>query len=155
MSTQRPKVFTWGTFDNLHDGHKEFLRRLSLLGRLYVIVIPSENKYENNGYYPEKDAPARKQELLFFGKIENNNLIEDVFIDSYSKGLRVLLEHNPDIFCFGYDQSAMWNQKLMDFCLQHNLKTTFIQVLNKNGDGTHTSAIRAIQNLDTVTPTHS
>ena len=98
MVNQRPKVFTWGTFDNLHEGHKEYLKRLHLLGRVYVIVIPSEKKFENSGYYPAKDAEIRKKDLLHFGQVENENLITDVFIDSLAAGLRTILEQQPELF---------------------------------------------------------
>ena len=136
------KVFTWGTFDHIHEGHKEFLKRIAQLGKLYVIVIPSKNKLENSGYYPNKSETDRKINLLNFGQKENLNLIEDVFIDSYSAGLNSLLAIRPDIFCFEYDQSDIWMEKLMDFCAHHGLNVTFLRMLNQNGNGVHSFTIR-------------
>ncbi len=155
MSTKqhRPKVFTWGTFDHLHEGHKELLKRLNLLGTVYVIVVPSSKKFENSGYYPLKDAEERKKKLLHFGQVINTNLIADVFVDSYSDGLKSLLTHRPDIFCFGYDQNKIWDKRLVNFVLKHNLKTTFIQILNKNGRGIHSSQLRGLQDaMNTAGP---
>ncbi|MGH7492631.1 MAG: adenylyltransferase/cytidyltransferase family protein [bacterium] len=142
MGNLRPKVFTWGTFDNLHDGHKEFLKRLSLLGILYVIVIPSEKKIENSGYRPIKDTETRKNDLLYFGRVENDNLIEEVFIDSYSEGLKSLLEIRPQIFCLGYDQNLIWDKYLIEFARNHELNITFFRMITANGNGVHTSSLR-------------
>lgn len=144
MDSCRPKIFAWGTFDNLHEGHKDFLKRIALLGKLHIIVVPSEKKYENSGYYPLKDAESRKYDLMRFSE-ENDNLIEAVHIDSYSNGLKSMLEHDPDFFCFGYDQSLEWQEKVMQFAKAHKLKTTFIRLAHANGGGEHSSQLRNLK----------
>jgi len=138
-SKNRPKVFTWGTFDQLHTGHKEFLRRLSKIGRLYVIIIPSEIKCTNTGLYPIQSEQERRNALLRFSKNDEEVIIEEVFIDSYSKGLSSLVNHRPEFFCFGYDQNSAFDENLVVFAKEKGLDITFIRMINKNGNGIHSS----------------
>ncbi|MCL4708556.1 adenylyltransferase/cytidyltransferase family protein [bacterium] len=139
-------VFTWGTFDCLHDGHKEFLKRLRQLGKLNVIVIPSEKKIENNGYRPLKDEFQRRDDLLNFGKIENQDLIEQVYIDCFDYGLASILAKRPNIFCLGFDQSEIWEKKIIEFMQEHKINATFIRILNENGNGVHSSRSQGQKN---------
>jgi len=111
----QPKVVTWGTFDCLHDAHKEFLQKASKFGRLYVIIIPSYVSCFNKGYLPDKNELERKSDLLKFGKIENNNIIEHVYIDCYQYGLKSMLLIKPDIIIFGYDQKSIWDKLVIHF----------------------------------------
>lgn len=142
-----PKVFTWGTFDGLHEGHKEFLKRVAQFGKLHVIVIPSAKKFENSGYYPVKTEDERRSDLLHFGKVENDNLIEDVFIDCFDYGLKSLITIQPDIFCFGYDQDADWDKGLIKFIKEQKMNTTLVRMLTQNGNGVHSSHRHKISSM--------
>ena len=73
--TKTAIVATWGAFDCLHDGHKKFLLKASEFGKLNVIIIPSQIKFINKGYYPIKNEFDRKNDLLYFGKILHKNVI--------------------------------------------------------------------------------
>lgn len=139
MSNRVLNVFTWGTFDCLHDGHKEFLKKIGQLGRLYIIVIPSQKKFENSGYVPVKDEFQRRADLLHFGKVETIDLIEEVFIDCFEYGLKSILEVRPEIFCLGYDQDAIWDKNLIRFIRDHKMNTILLRTLTENGNGVHSS----------------
>lgn len=132
----QPKVATWGTFDCLHDGHKEFLLKASQLGKLFVIVVPSFAKIFNKEYKPKKSAIERRADLIQFGK--DHGIIENVLIDCYQFGLKSLILLKPDIFVFGYDQNAVWDRLLPQFLSCFNVKPEFIKfpktdVLMHNG----------------------
>ena len=46
------KVFCWGTFDKLHEGHRKFLEDAKSKGdHLTVIVVSDGAVYENKGKY--------------------------------------------------------------------------------------------------------
>lgn len=143
-NTNQLKICTWGTFDCLHDGHKEFLRKVSLLGELYVIIVPSHIKFENSGYYPLKDEKERKTDLLHFGKGESENLIADIIIDCFEDGMHSLLQIQPDFFAFGYDQNGPYDKQLIEFARIHNLSTTFIRMVSAHGNGVHSSHINIV-----------
>lgn len=138
-SSNNKRIVTWGTFDCLHEGHKEFLVNASKLGTLYVIVIPSQVKRINGGHLPFESEFVRKKKLLQFGK--NNNIIEDVYIDCYMYGLKSMLLVRPDIICFGYDQSTFWKKILMKFLNYHDIYPTTI-TLSEYNKGIHSSHYR-------------
>lgn len=140
------KVFVWGTFDCLHQGHKEFLLRAKQLGELYVIIIPSHIKYINSGYFPLKSEFKRKNELIQFGKVKIKNLIENVFIDCFTYGLKTLLTIQPDIFCFGYDQTKIWDKLLIQYLNYFSINPTIV-TLPTNGNGIHSSQIHSYKIL--------
>lgn len=134
----QPKVATWGTFDCLHDGHKEFLIKASRLGKLFVIVVPSFAKVFNKEYKPNKTALERRADLIQFGKV-HNNIFQDVLIDCYQFGLRSLILLKPDVFVFGYDQNTIWDRLLPQFLSCFGLKPEFVKfpktdVLMHNGE---------------------
>ncbi|MFA5188722.1 MAG: adenylyltransferase/cytidyltransferase family protein [Patescibacteria group bacterium] len=100
-------IATWGTFDNLHEGHLEFLNAAKLLGnKLFVIIVPDEAVMENKGHLPLQDENLRKSNL------EKLGFIDKVFIDSFDKQLESLKQINPDIFCLGHDQDTVWEARL-------------------------------------------
>ncbi len=132
----QPKVATWGTFDGLHAGHKEFLLKASQLGKLFVIVVPTFAKIFNKNYKPIKSAIERRADLIQFGK--DHGIIENVLIDCYQFGLKSLILLKPDIFVFGYDQNAVWDRLLPQFLSCFGLKPEFVKfpktdVLMHNG----------------------
>ena len=134
---EKQKIVTWGTFDCLHDGHKEFLLKASQLGKLSVIVVPSFAKIFNKEYKPRKSAFDRKADLIQFGKA-HDNIIENVLIDCYQYGLKSLILLKPDIFVFGYDQKTIWDRLLPQFLNYFGLNTKFLrfpktEALNHNG----------------------
>lgn len=124
----KQKVFTWGTFDCLHDAHKEFLLKASEFGKLYVIIIPSHMALFNKGYMPAKNELERKSDLLKFGKIKNKNIIENVYVDCYQYGLKSMILAKPDIFIFGYDQKRIWDTLLLQFLNYHEICTRIIRL---------------------------
>lgn len=135
----QPKVVaTWGTYDCLHDGHKEFLLKASRLGKLFVIVVPSFAKVFNKEYKPHKTALERRADLIEFGKV-HNNIFQDVLIDCYQFGLKSLILLKPDVFVFGYDQDTIWDRLLPQFLSCFGLKPEFVKfpktdVLMHNGE---------------------
>jgi len=56
-------VAVWGTFDGLHAGHIEFLRRASELGNLYVLVVPDQAVLANKGQYPVYSEESRRSAI--------------------------------------------------------------------------------------------
>lgn len=121
-----PKIATWGTFDCLHDGHKEFLFKASQLGKLFVIVVPSFAKIFNREYKPQKSAFERRADLIQFGK--DHGIIENVLIDCYQFGLKSLILLKPDIFVFGYDQNSIWEKLLPQFLRCFGLKPQYTRM---------------------------
>jgi cytidyltransferase-like protein len=109
------RVAVYGTFDILHEGHFEFLRKARQYGDwLGVILIARKFVMENKALAPIHTVHERRDALLRTG------LVDAVFVDSVSQGLRCLDIIEPDIFCLGYDQTTVWEE-----ILQSLLSTRF------------------------------
>ena len=86
------KVATWGTFDLLHEGHHNLLRRAKDLGDfLAVIIIPDQEVHENKGRYPINNQEERAQNVRDFP------FVDEVYIDSLTSGLESVIALKPDI----------------------------------------------------------
>lgn len=129
------KVAVWGTFDNLHEAHIQFLKRARSLGdELLVVIIPDKCVLENKKRLPKISAELRRQQILQLGYITN------VVIDSLDKGLSSLLKYNPDIFVFGYDQKRKWDKQLKSYLSSKGLNPKYVR-LDSSDKRIHSSKI--------------
>jgi cytidyltransferase-like protein len=128
-------VVVWGVFDLLHQGHHKFLENASLKGDLSVILIPDEIAFLNKGYFPLNSTEKRLTDL------EKLTYIKRVSVDCYNWGLKSLKEISPQYFCFGYDQSSIWEKKLKILSQNFGLNLEYFR-LPQYANGIHTSKIR-------------
>lgn len=134
MESQKKNVFVWGTFDILHDGHREFLTRAGQYGKVHVLLMPNLRVWPfKNLYY---DEVTRQKNLLETG------LVENVIIDCFSSSgeLKTLDKIKPDVFVFGYDQKTEWEDKLQKYLKQKGISCEVIW-LEKFGE-VHSSDLR-------------
>ncbi|GIO26914.1 glycerol-3-phosphate cytidylyltransferase [Ornithinibacillus bavariensis] len=104
------KVITYGTFDLLHTGHINILRRAKELGDYLIVAISTDEFNDIKGkeaYYSYEQRKAIIEAVRYVDMVipENNweQKVEDV------------KEHNVDIFVMGDD----WRGKfdfLKDYC---------------------------------------
>lgn len=97
------KVITYGTFDLLHAGHINLLRRAKELGD-YLIVVVSTDEFNWN----------EKQKRCYFSYEERKKLVEAVrYVDlvlpeeNWEQKLSDIKEYNVDTFVMGDD----WKEK--------------------------------------------
>ncbi|MBU2647849.1 adenylyltransferase/cytidyltransferase family protein [bacterium] len=131
---RRNKVVTWGTFDLLHEGHYSFLKNASELGSLSVIVVPDRIVFKNKNRLPvfsEKDRCKNIMRLKW---------VDSCHIDSLEDGLYSVINLDPDVFCFGYDQNSKWEERLI-YTLQKQGCYPSFKRLGVFGNGIHSSDI--------------
>lgn len=93
------KVMVFGTFDELHDGHRDFLRQAREHGdHLIVVVARDANIAHVYGRVPRQDEVDRIAVLLSEG------VAEDVVMGHLSGKAQVLADHNPDVIVLGFTQ---------------------------------------------------
>lgn len=96
-------VLVFGTFDNLHPGHRWFLKKAALYGnRLVAVVSRDEFVLDSKGYAPVQDEAARITKLESSGLVDMA-ILADKFIQTYG----VIREIEPDVICLGHDQLSL------------------------------------------------
>lgn len=98
-------VVIFGTFDGIHDGHREFIREAKKQGdRLVAIVARDKIVKELKKLIPIRDEIDRLSAVLSIDDIDLA-LLGDLEQGTYN----VLKEINPDIIFLGYDQQDLHN----------------------------------------------
>ena len=105
------KVITYGTFDLLHAGHINLLRRAKELGD-YLIVVVSTDEFNWN----------EKQKKCYFSYEERNKLVEAVrYVDlvipeeNWDQKISDVKEYHVDTFVMGDDWKGKFDF-LKDYC---------------------------------------
>lgn len=114
------RAFTWGTFNAIHDGHKELLLSITAIcDEMHIILIPDAEVVINKNYIP-LSWERRRRNLARLG------LASRIHYDSYNLGLKSVLEFKPDFFVLGYDQRTIWEESLRSFLVDNHLNTTIL-----------------------------
>jgi len=93
-------VLVFGTFDDLHPGHRWFLKKAALYGnRLVAVVSRDAFVQDTKGYAPAQNEATRITEL------KNSGLVDmAVLADKTIRTYGVLRQIKPDVICLGHDQ---------------------------------------------------
>jgi glycerol-3-phosphate cytidylyltransferase len=104
------KVITYGTFDLLHVGHINLLRRAKALGD-YLVVVVSTDEFnaikDKRAYYPYEDRKIILEAIKYVDEVLPEYTWEQKIDD--------VVKNNIDIFVMGDD----WRGKfdfLKDYC---------------------------------------
>ena len=104
------KVITYGTYDLLHVGHINLLRRAKELGDYLVVVLSSDEFNELKGkkaYHPYED---RKKIL------EAIRYVDEVLPEyTWEQKIKDVQDHHIDVFCMGDDWKGKFDF-LKDYC---------------------------------------
>lgn len=93
----------FGTFDGLHEGHKNFfIQAKSFMKNSFLIVsiARDENVKKIKGKEPVF-SETKRVEL-----VKKSGLVDKVVLSGVSRYLPHILKENPDIIALGYDQEA-------------------------------------------------
>lgn len=93
------KVLVFGTFDGIHDGHRNFFSQAKEYGDHLVVVLSRDETLEAIcGEMPKHDEVSRVADLL----IEDD--VDDVVMGFMDDKERVFVEHKPDVIVLGFTQ---------------------------------------------------
>lgn len=104
------KVITYGTFDLLHYGHINILKRARELGDYLVVAISSDefNKLKNKkAYFSYEERKLMVEAIRYVDEVIPENTWEQKIED--------VKEHNIDVFVMGDDWEGKFNF-LKDYC---------------------------------------
>jgi len=92
------RVLVFGTFDNLHPGHKFLLNEAQQCGELWVVIGLDETVKRVKGFYPVQNQEERKQAVVeAFPNV--HVLLGDS--EDYFQPIRKI---KPGLILLGYDQ---------------------------------------------------
>lgn len=104
------KVITYGTFDLLHVGHINLLRRARELGD-YLLVAISTDEFnaikEKKAYYSYEDRKQILEAVRYVDKVIPEN--------TWEQKIKDVTENNIDIFVMGHDWKGKFDF-LKDYC---------------------------------------
>ena len=103
-------VLTYGTFDLLHYGHLEILRRASLLGNKLIVGISTDKFNELKG--KTCILPFQKRKEL----LESLDYVDKVIPeDNWDQKVTDIKDNNVDVFVMGNDWEGKFDE-LIKFC---------------------------------------
>ena len=97
------KVLAFGTFDGLHEGHREFFRQARLHGDYLVVAVARDEVVKQlKSRSPRKSLKERIEMLA-------NETVADMIIpgDQELGSYEVVKRHRPHVIALGYDQAAL------------------------------------------------
>ena len=103
----------FGTFDNLHHGHKYYLKKArEQADELFVIVARDSTVEKIKGRFPSQSEEKRLEQVQSLG------IAKMAFLGDESDMMSSVLKVRPNVICLGYDQ---------------NIPPNFHEVLRMNG----------------------
>jgi FAD synthetase len=93
------KVIIFGSFDPLHEGHKDLFRQAKKLGDYLVVVAASDENIRR-----EKMREPRVDEVARISEIEKISEVDEVILGDKDDNYTILDRVKPDKVAIGYDQ---------------------------------------------------
>ncbi len=105
MVSQAKKVFCFGVFDGIHDGHIRMLQEAKALGDELIVALTQDQVVQKlKNHPPRQPLPKRIAAIEALG-------IADVVVpgDADIKMWQVLQSYRPAVIALGYDQARLKN----------------------------------------------
>ena len=112
------KVITYGTFDLLHYGHINLLKRAKELGDYLIVIVNSDYQVKLKGSVP---FMSEKDRIKIIKALRS---VDEVFlsIDKDKTVCKSLAKVNPDIFANGGDRKNLNDVPEHDICQKLKIK---------------------------------
>ena len=95
------KILVFGTFDGLHEGHRDFFRQAKEYGDYLVVVVGRDSTVQRTKNklpkFNEQERLKAVQECKFVNEARLGNEGNNPY--------KIIEEVNPKIICLGYDQT--------------------------------------------------
>jgi FAD synthetase len=117
------RVLVFGTFDGVHEGHRNMLRQAKELGDYLVVVVAPDNVVtEIKGKVCIRRSGERIQ------GVRDEHIADEVVLgDKLLSNWSVLKKYKPDIIALGYDQNEL--KEALDVHYENSEKSPKIVIL--------------------------
>ena len=112
QDSQRKRiVITYGTFDVLHQGHINLLRRAKELGDWLIVGVTTDNFDLERGKLNTRDSVMKRVQA-----VKDTGYADEVIIEEY-KGQKIddIQKYNVDVFAIGSDWEGYFDY-LKEYC---------------------------------------
>ncbi len=100
------KILVFGTFDGLHDGHKDFFRQAREFGDHLVVVVGRDSTIiKTKGRPPKFNEQERLAAVGAAEYVDEARLGNEAVLGEKFNPYKVIEEIKPDVICLGYDQT--------------------------------------------------
>jgi glycerol-3-phosphate cytidylyltransferase len=105
------KVITYGTFDLLHEGHINLLKRAKALGDYLIVGVTTENYDRGRG-----KLNVQKSTLERIEDVKKTGFADEIIIEEYEgQKIEDIQKYNIDIFAIGSDWKGKFDY-LKEYC---------------------------------------
>ena len=105
------KVITYGTYDLLHEGHINLLRRAKALGDYLIVGVTNDSFDRERGKLNVRNNVLERVEA-----VKSTGFVDKVIIEDYvGQKIDDVLKYDVDIFAIGSDWEGKFDY-LMEFC---------------------------------------
>lgn len=110
-SPRKRIVITYGTFDVLHQGHINLLRRAKELGDWLIVGVTTDNFNLERGKLNTRDSVMKRVQA-----VKDTGYADEVIIEEY-KGQKIddIQKYNVDVFAIGSDWEGYFDY-LKEYC---------------------------------------
>lgn len=105
------RVITYGTFDLLHYGHIELLKRAKALGDYLIVALSAD------------DFNAQKGKAAYYSYADRRRMLEAIrYVDmvipehSWEQKPQDILDYSVDVFVMGDDWKGKFDEQLSSLC---------------------------------------
>lgn len=102
------KVIAFGSFDPLHEGHRDFFRQAKELGDYLVVVVARDENIKRM-----KNHESRIKENNRLQAVRAERIVDKAILGDKNGEYLVLEREKPDIIAIGYDQVVPYDLKYM------------------------------------------
>lgn len=105
------KIITYGTYDLLHEGHVNLLRRAKELGDYLIVGVTSDSFDRNRGKLNVRNNVLERVEA-----VKATGFVDEVIIEDYvGQKIDDIQKYNVDIFAIGSDWEGKFDY-LNEYC---------------------------------------
>lgn len=131
----------FGTFDILHEGHRNLFLQAKQHGDYLIAVVATD---KNTREIKKKEPLHPEQERLETVQAEFN--VDLAVVGDGSDPYKVITAHKPDIICLGYDQHNCFEERLTSKLKEYQLNIPVIRLNPFQPDKYKSSLLRKQQN---------
>jgi cytidyltransferase-like protein len=122
------KVLVFGTFDGLHEGHRDLFGQAAKYGDYVIAVVARDSTVlKNKARQPKFNEQERLKVVQQSGLLQEALLGEENH-DTKNSKFELIAKIKPDVICLGYDQ-AQFAEKLKEELRRMGLENIIVVVL--------------------------